>query len=294
VEQLDSSPQIEVRAFPWNKPERRTEIVAAITGGGVLATEQDVAADLFCLRTVMTEYDLADYRKLCKETALILEETVRGLTAGVSGYELAGEISKQFWAADIEPITILSAFDGRALQYRHPLPSADRLENYALVAICGRRNGLIASITRNVLLREDSLMMERQAKCAMVDAVATRRLKPGANVGEIFDAMVAEYAAQGYPGEEAFHHQGGLTGFIPREIRANTGNTHTVREHEVYAFNPTLQGAKCEDTILVTETGFEVLTHTGSYAYVDCTVDGMTIQKPGILVLNEGRKEGMR
>ena len=285
VEQLDANPEIEVRAFPWNKPERRAEIVADIIAGGKLATEQDADTELFKLRTVMTDYDLLDYRALCKEAAQILEDTVKELTVGVSGYQLTGEISRRFWAADIEPITILSAFDERALRYRHPLPSADRLQNYALVAVCGRRNGLIASITRNILLREDPVIIERHAKCAAVDAAATAMLKPSAAVGEIFDAMAAQYAARGYPGEEQFHHQGGLTGFIPREIRATTGNIHKVREHEVYAFNPSLQGAKCEDTILVTATEPEVMTHTGNYAYVNCEVGGITLQKPTVLVL---------
>ncbi|MCL2369032.1 MAG: aminopeptidase P family protein, partial [Oscillospiraceae bacterium] len=196
VEQLDSSPEITVRPFPWNQPERRGEIVASILEGGKLATEQDISAGLFKLRTVMTPYDLSDYRRLCRESAEILEGTVKELIVGISGYELTGELSKRLWAADIEPITLMAAFDDRALQYRHPIPSADKLQNYALVVICARRNGLIASVTRNILLREDPLLMDRHAKCAMVDAVATARLKPGAVVGEIYGAMAAEYAAQ--------------------------------------------------------------------------------------------------
>jgi len=286
TEQLDKNPEITVRAFPWDKPEERAKIVADITAGEKLATEQDMSRELFHLRTVMTDYDLSDYRSLCKETAQILEETVKTLTAGISGYELAGEISNRFWTADIEPITILSAFDERALRYRHPLPAADKLQNYALVAICGRRNGLIVSATRNILLREDPLIIERHKKCAIVDAVATAKLKPGTVLGEIFDTMVSEYKTQGYPGEEKLHHQGGLTGFIPRELRANTGTPHVIREHEVYALNPSLQGAKCEDTILVTATVPEVMTHTGNYAYINCEVDGITFQKPTVWVLS--------
>jgi len=285
VEELHQTPEIEVRPFPWNQPEQRGAILAEILDGGKLATEQDLASALFGLRTVMTDYDLEDYRALCQESAQILESTVRGLTPGVSGFELAGELARGLWAAGIEPITALSAFDGRALQYRHPIPYTDRLENYALVVICGRRNGLIASVTRNILLREDPGMIEKHAKCAMVDAVATAKLQPGAVLGDIFTAMAAEYAAQGYPGEEVFHHQGGLTGFMPREIRAVASTSHTVRANEVYAFNPSLQGSKCEDTILVTESGIEVMSHTGNYAYVNCEINGTTIQKPTVLVL---------
>ena len=284
VEQLSQNPLIEMRDFPWNQPEKRAGILQSIAGNGKLASEQDLAAALFELRTVMTDYDMQDYRAIALETTRILEATVKELSKGVSGYELTGELAGRFWACDLEPITLLSAFDGRALKYRHPIPASDRLENYAMVAVCTRRNGLIASVSRNLLLREEAEMIRKHEKCAMVDAAATVRLTPGAVLGDIFDAMISEYAAQGYPGEHLLHHQGGLTGFMPREVRANTGNTHKVREHEVYAFNPSLQGAKCEDTVLVTGGAPQVLTHTGTYSYIKCEVGGRELLKPTVFV----------
>ena len=285
VEQLDSNPFVDVREFPWNQPEKRTEIMSSIATGK-LASEQDLADELFRLRTVMTNFDISDYREISIETARILEATVKGLCCGVSGYELTGELAKRFWASNLEPITLLSAFDARALKYRHPIPAADCLENYAMVAVCTRRNGLVVSATRNVLLREDAVMIGRHESCVRVDAVATSMLMPGVVLGDIFDAMTNEYALQGYPGEQLLHHQGGLTGFLPREIRANTCSTHKVRNHEVYAFNPSLQGAKCEDTILITNTAPEVLTHTGDYTYTKCEVGGRELLKPTVFVQN--------
>ena len=284
TEQLGESPQLETVEFPWNQPKKRADIVKNIVGGGRLATESELAHQLFEMRAVMTEWDIADYRALCKEAAQILEDVVSGLSLGVSGHEVVGEISKRFWSRGIEPITMLCAFDGRALKYRHPIPHAETLENYALVAICGRRGGLIVSATRNLLLREDAGMIAHHTKCAMVDAAATAQLIPGRVLGDIYNRMVAEYARQGHPGEETFHHQGGLTGFVPRELRAVPGCSHVVRRNEVYAFNPSLQGAKCEDTILVANTGPQVMTHTGEYAYISCQIDGQEILKPTVLV----------
>jgi len=285
-EELLNNPDIEVRPVPWNKPSARAEVIASIIGNGKLAGESDIAPQLFALRTLMSDYDMEDYRSLCLETARILESTVKGLIKGVSGFELAGELSKRFWSAGIEPITILNAFDERALSRRHPLPCSEKLENYALTVVCARRGGLIASATRNILISDNAEMIRRHEKCAMVDAVATSLLQPGVNLGDIFESMVHEYAQQGFPGEYLFHHQGGLTGFMPREIRANSSAQHIVRANEVYAFNPSIQGAKCEDTVAVTASGVETMTYTGEYAYINCKVNDISIKKPTVLVLN--------
>nr|WP_275980354.1 M24 family metallopeptidase [Halalkalibacter alkaliphilus] len=234
----------------------------------------------------MTPYDREEYSKLCYETAVLLEETCMNIQKGVSEYELAGEISNKLWSHNIEPITILIAFDERAYNYRHPVMAGERLENYALVGICGRRNGLIVSISRDVLLNNDPEMIHKHEKCAMVNAAFLSGLKVGSTLEKVFERGVMEYEKQGYPLEYKEHHQGGLTGFIPRELRANYGCTHVVRQNEVYAFNPTIQGSKCEDTVLVTEEGIINMTYTGNYAYVTCDIDGEKFVMSTVYVIN--------
>lgn len=283
-EQLGNNPAVTVMGYPWDEPTKRTEILNRLTSGLNVASEADLESELFKLRTVMTPYDLEDYRKLCHETAVIVERICMNLKPGISEYELAGEIAKQLWSANIEPITLLIAFDERALQYRHPVMTEKILENYALVAVCGRQNGLIASVTRDVLIKADESMIKKHKKCAQVFAAFLSALSPGNNVSNIYEMGINAYASVGYPLEFKEHHQGGLTGFVPRELRANIGVHHEVRAGEVYAFNPSLQGSKCEDTYLVTEDGIECMTHTGNYHYVEIVRDDITYKIPTVYV----------
>jgi hypothetical protein len=56
-----------------------------------------------------------------------------------------------------------------------------------------------------------------------------------------------------------------------------------------YAWNPTVQGAKSEDTVLVTDDGFEVLTDTGQWpaTVVDAYDYEAVLERPDVLVKEE-------
>lgn len=284
-EQLMSNPDVELVLFPWDEPEKRSVLVEKFTKGLSIATESEIENELFKIRTSLSDYDKEDLRKLSLEAALVVENICKKLKPGISEYALAGEISKQLWENNIEPITLLIAFDERALKFRHPVMTANQLENYALVGICGRRNGLIVSLTRDVLIKHDSEMIEKHEKCARINAAFWNGLIPGKQVSEVFSQGVAQYEVEGDSVEYKEHHQGGLTGFIPRELRATFESEHIVRSGEAYAFNPTFKGAKVEDTVLVTDNGLEVLTYTDNYAYETCEVGGKNIKIPTVFVI---------
>ncbi|MDY7220989.1 hypothetical protein [Halalkalibacterium halodurans] len=61
-----------------------------------------------------------------------------------------------------------------------------------------------------------------------------------------------------------------------------------IQANEVYAWNPSITGTKSEDTILVTESGPEILTLGKEYPLMTVTVAGCTYERPDILVRNDG------
>lgn len=287
VDQIGQDKFVKVLDYPWNNPQQKDELFYSILGSKIVLSEDDVAKELFMLRTVFSDSDIEDYKRLCAESAIILEKICKNdIVKGMSEYELAGVISKKLWEENIEPITILIGFDERAFKFRHPVMAGAQLENYALIAICARRNGLIASLTRNILVETDEELLEKHKKCAYVDAVFTHSIKAGNNIRNLYKEASRAYKKVGYEGEQNYHHQGGLTGFVPRELKADDNSDHIIRNNEAFAFNPSLQGAKTEDTILLTKDGVEVMTYTGSYTYVDIEIDGIVYQKPTAYVLN--------
>jgi hypothetical protein len=52
---------------------------------------------------------------------------------------------------------------------------------------------------------------------------------------------------------------------------------------QAFAWNPSIQGTKSEDTILAGETQAEILTETAGWPLLPLAVDGQTIMRPAIL-----------
>ncbi|MDR1587910.1 MAG: hypothetical protein LBS57_10680 [Treponema sp.] len=286
-EQLSENPLIEILEYPWDKPEEKQKITDRRFSGKKIITEQDVREELFEIRTVLSEYDIARYREICAAAALELEEACRSLTEGISEYEFTGELSKRFWKRNLEPVTLLVGFDERALRFRHPVPAGAKLKNYCLAAACVRRGGLVASLTRLVSLSRDETMMRRQEAASYVEAVLCSHTAAGADLATVFNKGLEAYTAQGWEGEWKYHHQGGLTGYNVREIKALHVLHHIIRPGEAYAWNPSVEGAKSENTSLITERGRENLTHTGIYPYLEFEINGEKILTEDILVLDE-------
>jgi len=286
VEQLDSNPNIRVIEIPWDEPDKRRAVCQDLTKGLKIATENDFEHELFKLRTIMSEYDISDYRKLSYQAASILERVCVDLKYDMTEFELAGVISNEYWQANIEPITILVAFDERASLYKHPLMIGNKLKNYALVSVCARRNGLIVSLTRNVMLKADQEIIDNHRKCAAVYATFIEKLKANEILSNVFFSGIKKYADVGYPFEYKNHHQGGLTGFVPRELRASADCSHLVLPSQAYAFNPTIRNAKCEDTVLVTPSGVETMTHTGNYVYESVDLSGTNYLIPTVFLVD--------
>ena len=75
------------------------------------------------------------------------------------------------------------------------------------------------------------------------------------------NAAIAAYPAHGFDADEwTKHHQGGPTGFLPRDWPANQATTRLIAENQPIAWNPTGKGWKAEDTILATSSGVKLLT----------------------------------
>lgn len=286
-EQTLENPDIQICDYPWQQPENRTHHILKLANGHRILTEKEVEPELFVLRTVMSPYDIDRYRQLARTTSLELEAACRTLYPGMDEYELSSELAQRFIACGLEPITILIGFDERAAQYRHPVPTGAYLHNHALIAVCTRQNGLIVSATRMVCLRRDDELVRRQKAAGYVDAVLCGGTRPGMDTANLFVQAQAAYAFQGFAEEWRQHHQGGLTGYMPRELKARETLHHIIREGEVYAWNPSVQGTKSENTILVTPTGFENLTYTGNWKYIEHQLPGGRILTEDILILEE-------
>ncbi|SFC36962.1 Xaa-Pro aminopeptidase [Halobiforma haloterrestris] len=329
--------EVVVERDPWYESSLPEQIAARVDEDESVATDvelpgrETVTVDASRLRQPLTEADLERYRALGRETARAVESVCRELQSGDTEHEVASALRVALSARGIEAPVVLVGGGERARRYRHYTPTEAELGDYALVSVTAERAGLHASCTRTVAFDPPAWLEERHEAAARVEATALAATQMAATsggseagtdtdvdvdagtgasasagtAGDVFAAIQAAYDAVGHDGEWEHHHQGGAAGFDGREWVATPDHEAPVTAPMAYAWNPTVQGAKSEDTVLVTDEHVEALTATGDWPTttveavelervggIDAGDDGegrlaLEIERPGILDLGD-------
>jgi len=261
----------EVETHPWHG-SRLAEAVAEASPEPA-AADFDVpgfeSIDGSALRQPLSAEGIERYRSLSEDAAAAVESVARGLDAETTEREAAAELQRALTERGITAPVVLVGSGKRAQAYRHYTVQDEPLGAYALVSVTANRDGLYTSLTRTVAFDPPAWLAERTEAAMRVEATAIAATRAvGSESGaasEVFAAIQDAYEAVGYPGEWRNHHQGGAAGYAGREWVATPENDAAVHLPMGYAWNPTVQGAKSEDTILVAEDGVEVLSATGDW-----------------------------
>lgn len=281
----------EFRAAPWYEPNPAVEELTQglrLGADSSYAGAKDLSAEMAHLRARLTPEEGQRFRTLGKWCAEAMDEAVRAVRPGQTEYEIAAVLGEAAQKRGVQPIVNLIATDERIFAYRHPLPTGKKMERYAMLVLCGRWKGLVCSITRLVHFGKLPDELRRKAEAtAQVDAAFITGTRAGRKLGEIFAEAQAAYAAAGFADEWQYHHQGGPAGYEPREWVAAPGMQTEVLLGQAYAWNPSISGAKSEDTILVGQKGSEVLTHIAGWPVIPVTpAGGAAFDRPAILVVD--------
>jgi Xaa-Pro aminopeptidase len=181
-------------------------------------------------------------------------------------------------------VTLIAA-DERIVNFRHPIPKAQKAKQRVMLVSCAEFHGLISCLTRFVNFgAHDAETKRRHQAVCNIDAATILSTIPGRPLGEIFRTLQKAYAGTGFADEWKLHHQGGSTGYAGREVTANPDSTVTVRDNQAFAWNPSITGVKSEDTVLVTQNGVEVLTEaSAAWPRVEARFGDRTMSRPDIL-----------
>lgn len=154
-----------------------------------------------------------------------------------------------------------------------------------MLNLCTRKWGLAISITRFVHFGQlPAELASRFKSAAQVNGALLAATKVGTTSAQLFRVAQAAYAAEGFPGEERFHHQGGPTGYGEREWLATPEGKETVVDNQAFAWNPSIRGGKAEDTVMLHNGKIEWLTSTPQLPVIDADVNGKHYQAAGVLV----------
>ena len=246
----------------------------------------DINFELSRIRANLTTAEGERMRLLGAACAAIMDAAARAVRPGMSEYEIAGLLGGEAQKRAIQPIVNLIAVDERIYKFRHPLPTNKKLEKYALLVLSGRRAGLVCSISR--LVHFGPIPTEVKAiidATAQVNAALIGWTRPGNSLADIFLRGQQAYAQNGYPEEWRRHHQGGAAGYEPREYLASMDSKEQVIAGQAFAWNPSIAGAKMEDTILVGEQSNEIITSIPDWPVLSIPLPELNVEVPCALAL---------
>ncbi len=286
---------IETIDFPWWDGAAARKVVGELIGGRKIAADSEnfglplpeLPHDFASLRWSLTDEEIARYRDGGRRTAAAMEATCRALKPGMTEHEIAGALDNQTHRAGCNPVVTLIASDERIERYRHPIPTDRKAQHTVMLVTCAEFAGLIACLTRFVSFRPitPEMKAKQQAICN-IDAAVNLATTPGRSLGEAFAILQKAYAENGHDGQWKLHHQGGSTGYAGREVIATPDSAVRILNNQAFAWNPSIIGAKCEDTILCAAQGIELLTPpSADWPTIEGRAGETTLRRADILVL---------
>jgi antitoxin VapB len=283
---------IESREYSYYDTAARAKTFADATAGMKIACDailpwlpaQPLAADFDRLRWTLTSEEIARYRKLCTDVAGAMEYVAKDIDPGQTEHEISGMLSGALRCVGSVPWVLLVGADDRLMRFRHPLPTDLVAEKAVMLAACSERGGLITACSRVVSFgKADAELRRKHQAVATVDTAMIRATRPGNTLASIYAEAQSAYEATGYADQWRLHHQGGSTGYLPREVLASPSETIEVLAAQAFAWNPSIAGTKSEDTILSGETGGEVLATPGDWPRVRAEWKDFSLDRPAIL-----------
>ncbi len=284
---------IEVETFDYADPDGLRNLLGTIGGAQAVAADAPVAGMVLAdlpggfdrLRWVLTAPEMDRYASLCADVVAAVEATSRRAEPGWTEHRVAAETVTELRSRNCVPWVLLVGADDRLHQFRHPLPTDRAVHRIFMIAVCAERDGLISACSRLASFAPLSAeLADKHHACATVDAALWSRTLVGATLGDIFAEAVDAYEAVGFPGQWRHHHQGGSIGYQPREVKAAPAQTTSVLANQAFAWNPSIAGTKCEDTILCRASGPVILAPRTDWPTVSASWKGLTVGRPAILV----------
>src|SRR5829696_3112344 len=246
----EQTPEMEVVEHPWH--EEPAALLQELTGGAAVGTDfpsmsgPDLSAEISPLRYVLDGDAIEHYRGLGKDTVIAVSEAADSVSPDTDELEAAAELSAACLRRGMFAPVLLAASEKRLVRHRHPVP----------------RGGPFVSLTHMIYFQEsDPQTARRQEACEEV----LRRMREEATrkertLAQAFEDCRRFYAEAGFPEGWRDHHQGGMTGYASREIIATPETQQEIKEAQAFAWNPSLEGAKAEETFILGPEGPEILT----------------------------------
>lgn len=248
---------------PWADIQTRETFIKEVTYQGKVCSdkpkselEKPLPQSLQVAKQIMLPSELERYREVGRLASEAMTEVLNKAQPHWTEFQLAGEGAKALWMRGLHPTLTLVAGERRLPLYRHATPKNELIGQQAMLVFCARGYGLYANLTRFVAfgkLSDQSASLHQIVR--EIEAEALNACQPGVTLNRIYEVLANAYQKQGFPQAIREHHQGGTTGYLSREIVANPTTHNPLSANMAVAWNPSLSGAKIEDTFVINAEG---------------------------------------
>lgn len=265
-----------LKVNPWADSAQRESFVQEVAKGKILSdrptsSEFSLPDALIQHKRNLLPTELDRYRQVGKLASEAMTEVLTQAQPTWTEYDLAGAGAKALWQRGLHPALTLAAGEQRIARYRHPVATNSAIGRMAMLVFCARGFGLYANLTRFVAfgsLSAEENQLHQQVR--EIEAAALNQCQFNTPLNEVYHTLKSAYQQCGYLQAIDQHHQGGTTGYLAREIVATPTTVDRLRANTAIAWNPSLPGAKIEDTFVLHENGtLENLTFDPNWKNVE-------------------------
>lgn len=263
---------------PWMQPqlyELREHFVQHAAGGAPVLSdrpglhERSLPVALREERLVLLESEQQRYRQVGRLAAGAAADALRQARPDWSEQELAAACARALWLRGLQAVHVLVSGEERQQRYRRAPPAQVVLGTQAVLALCARRFGLCASLSRQrrfgpAQRRADGAavaMDDADAAMLALEAVALDACETGHALSMVYHALDSAYAYAGQPDTVRTSRQGGILGYLAPEVAAGAHTEIILKRGMALAFHPSLPGSTVEDTFLLDGSQLHNLTH---------------------------------
>lgn len=252
---------------------------------GEIVTDTAIENKITECRYSLTESERTRFRELGRDASAGVMRTVSNISTGQTEIEIAETLRHELAKNGMTSVVTLVAADERIARYRHPVPTVNHWKNTLLLVTCAKRNGLIVSLSRVISVGEPSELKKKTEAAAFVHASLLNATKMGATAAELYKTARRAYEQNGFANEIDLHHQGGATGYRTRDWVAHPTNTETVKQHQAFAWNPSITGTKVEESCIVADDDIEIVTALQDQPTITTMIDGREYHSPDIILI---------
>jgi hypothetical protein len=270
-----------VITVPWfdtGAPLRAASSFCAVAPEALLSDNDaigtNITSSIVRARMVLSGPEQDDLRTLGLDAARALEAGVDSWRPGVSSdFEIAAIVSRELERCGAKAVCLIVGGDDRLRRMRHPLAIGAVVHQAVMAVVVARRGGLHVAATRTAVTSANDPIVGLTERLDSVLSTVLHSSLPGHSWGDAVEALAKAYENIGQPGAWREHFQGGPIAFEQREFELAPPQRDSpywdlgCLANTAVAWNPSLRGgAKIEETYLVGNDGFELLTSSGTWA----------------------------